>query len=176
MLALDPAPMAKTLRYRTRESALRLIEGGAPGTSGASVADRRPRLELVPARDVPTVLIGDADERVLSLLSFALGGEFDLRRARDGEQALRMALIEQPDLVVLDARLPKIDGFRVTRQIRRNPATAETPVILIDNDPERIDILRGFAAGASDYFTKPFDPAKLRARMREALFSTDLAC
>ena len=91
-------------------------------------------------RDVPTVLIADADDEVLSLLSFALASEFDLMRARDGEQALRLALIEHPDLVVLDVHMPKLDGYRVAGQIRRNPATCETPVILLDAHPERIDV------------------------------------
>ena len=55
------------------------------------------------------------------------------------------------DLVVLDAHMPKLDGYRITAQIRRNAATANTPVILLDSRPERIDVLRGFAAGAIDY-------------------------
>jgi DNA-binding response OmpR family regulator len=130
-------------------------------------------LRLVPGRDAPVVLIADASEDVLAMLSFVLSGEYDLLQARDGEQALSLALTESPDLVVLDVRMPKLDGYRVTAQIRHNPATEDIPVILLDTHPERIDILRGFAAGASDYFTKPFDPAKLLARIREALESNE---
>jgi CheY-like chemotaxis protein len=160
-------------------TALRLIEGGARRgrSSAASVISReRTPLKLVPARDVPTLLIADADDELLSLLSFALAGEFELLRAQDGEQALRLVLIEQPDLVVLDVHLPKLDGYRVAGQIRRNPATADVPVFLLDTEPERIDILRGFAAGANDYFTKPFDPAELLDRIREALDPTEIVC
>ena len=164
---------------RPERTALRLIEGGARNTTLTSRREY-PRddtpLWLVPEREVPAVLIADADDEVLSMLSFALAGEFDLMRARDGEQALRLALIEHPDLVVLDVRLPKLDGYRVAGQIRRNPATCETPVILLDAHPERIDVLRGFAAGASDYVTKPFDPGKLLARIRDALDSTEIVC
>ena len=174
--------MAHTVtRDRSRPSgseraALRLIEGGARGVMLArreSSSDRIP-LRLVPEKDMATVLLGDADENVLSMLSLTLGEEFDLLRARDGEQALRLALIERPDLVVLDVRMPKLDGYRVTTQIRRNPATADTPVILLDSHPERIDVLRGLAAGANDYVTKPFDPAKLIARIRETLEPSDI--
>jgi CheY-like chemotaxis protein len=121
------------------------------------------------------VLIADSEAETLSLLSFALGGEFDLLRASDGEQALRLALIEQPDLVILDVRMPKLDGYRVTAQIRRNPATCDTPVILLDTHPERIDVLRGFAAGANDYITKPLEPLKLLRRIQEALEQSELA-
>ncbi len=128
-------------------------------------------LSLVPERDTATVLIGDADESVMSMLSLTLGGDFELLRASDGEQALRLALIEHPDLVVLDAHMPKLDGYRVTAQIRRSAATADTPVILLDSEPERIDVLRGFAAGANDYVSKPFDPIELRARIEDTLES-----
>jgi DNA-binding response OmpR family regulator len=159
------------------ERALRLVEGGA---RSSTITARResPResapLQLVPVRDVPTVLIGDADEEALSLLSFTLAGEFELLRARNGEQALRLALIERPDLVVLDAHMPKLDGYRVTGQIRRNPATCDTPVILLDTGPERIDVLRGLAAGANDYIAKPFDTVALLERVREALEITEI--
>jgi len=129
----------------------------------------RSSLKLVPDKGMATVLIGDADEEVLSVLSFVLGEEFELLRASDGEQALRLALIERPDLVVLDVHMPKLDGYRVTTQIRRNSATANTPVILLDSQPERIDVLRGFAAGAIDYVTKPLDPFKLLERIQETL-------
>jgi len=161
----------------SERAALRLIEGGARG--GVMLARRespvgRAPLRLVPEKDTATVLIGDSDEDVMLMLSFTLGEEFELLRASDGEQALRLALIERPDLVVLDVRMPKLDGYRVTTQIRRNPATADTPVILLDSHPERIDVLRGLAAGANDYVTKPFDPAKLIARIRETLEPSDI--
>jgi len=158
-------------------AALRLIEGGARATTLAnrreSARENKP-LWLVPARDVPTVLIADADESMLLTLGFALTDEFDLMWARDGEQALRLALIEHPDVVVLDVHMPKLDGYRVAGQIRRNHATCDTPVILLDAHPERIDVLRGLTAGANDYITKPFDPETLLARIREALESTEL--
>ena len=157
-------------------AALRLIEGGARSVMLArreSPSESAP-LRLVPEKEMATVLLGDADEDVLSMLSLALGEEFDLLRARDGEQALRLALIEKPDLVVLDARMPKLDGYRVTTQIRRNSATADMPVILLDSHPERIDVLRGLAAGANDYVTKPLDPVKLIARIRETLEPSDI--
>lgn len=160
-------------------TALRLIEGGSRSTTLTAGRERPrtdPPLWLVPARDMPTVLIADADEDVLTSLGFALAGEFELIRAENGEQALRLALIERPDLVVLDARIPMLDGYRVTAQIRRNPATANTPVILLDTHPERIDVLRGFAAGANDYITKPLDPYRLLARIREVLQTGELVC
>lgn len=163
---------ARVGSYGSKPAGLRLIEGGARGSvmlaRRESTSGRAP-LSLVPDKGMATVLIGDADEGVLSMLSLALGEEFELLRASDGEQALRLALIERPDLVVLDVHMPKLDGYRVATQIRRNSATANTPVILLDSQPERIDVLRGFAAGAIDYLTKPLDPFKLLARIRQTL-------
>ena len=164
---------------RPERTALRLIEGGVRDTTLTIGHDYRHAdkpLWLVPEHDLPTVLIADADEGMLLTLGSALAGEFDLMWARDGEQALRLALIEHPDVVVLDVHMPKLDGYRVAGQIRRNPATCDTPVILLDAHPERIDVLRGFAAGANDYVTKPFDPATLLARIREALENTKIVC
>lgn len=156
-----------------------MIEGGARASTLASRREYRREstpLWLVPERDVPTVLIADADEDVLLMLGFALTDDFDLMWARDGEQALRLALIERPDVVVLDVHMPKLDGYRVAGQIRRNLATRDTPVILLDAHPERIDVLRGLAAGANDYVAKPFDPETLLARIRNALESTEIVC
>jgi len=133
------------------------------------LSDSRAPLSLVPDKRMATVLIADADEEVQTVLSLVLDEEFELLRASDGEQALRLALIERPDLVVLDVHTPKLDGYRVTAQIRRNSATTNTPVILLDSQPERIDVLRGFAAGAIDYMTKPLDPFQLLERIRETL-------
>jgi DNA-binding response OmpR family regulator len=131
------------------------------------VTSERPR--LVPGRQSQTVLVGDGDVAILELLSFHLGSSFDVLGAGDGEEALRMALVCQPDVVVLDVRMPKLNGYEVTRLIRQHETTRETPVILLDTRPERIDTLRGFAVGADDYLTKPLDPARLLARISEAL-------
>ncbi|MGZ4360618.1 MAG: response regulator [Gaiellaceae bacterium] len=121
---------------------------------------------MLPTRHVPTALVADADERMLSMLSYHLGHEFDILRARDGEEALRLALVEQPDLILLDVHMPKLDGYEVTRQIRRNVYTCDIPVILLDPHPERIDTLRGLAAGADDFIVKPFDSSELLARIQ----------
>jgi CheY-like chemotaxis protein len=160
-----------------KSAPLRLLNGGRrTALAFGEAPGDHPSLRLVPDRDAPVVLIADASEEVLTMLSLVLGRDYDLLRATDGEDALSLALTECPDLIVLDVRMPKLDGYRVTAQIRSNPATADTPVILLDTHPERIDILRGFAAGANDYVTKPFDPITLLRRIQEALESSQLVC
>jgi CheY-like chemotaxis protein len=157
-----------------RSPALRLV-GGAADTA---VALAEPAFEcgsrtlrLLPTRQLPTALVADSDERILSMLSYHLGRDFDILPAHDGEEALRLALVEQPDLILLDVRMPKLDGYEVTRQIRRNVYTCDIPVILLDPHPERIDTLRGLAAGADDYIVKPFDSNELLARIQSILGS-----
>jgi CheY-like chemotaxis protein len=171
MTSLAHAASLRSLAPGTRP-ALQLVTNDRPLAEVGSVAhaDRDSGLlRLVPSRQTQTVLIADADEEILELLSFHLGGSFDVLRAADGEEALRMALVCQPDVVVLDVRMPKLDGYEVTRLIRQHASTRETPVILLDVHPERIDTLRGFAVGADDYLTKPLDPGRLVARVAEAL-------
>jgi CheY-like chemotaxis protein len=157
-----------------RAPALRLVAGTGSTALAYAEPERKDdsrTLRLLPTRQVPTALVADSDERILSMLSYRLGRDFDILPARDGEEALRLALVEQPDLILLDVHMPKLDGYEVTRQIRRNVYTCDIPVILLDPHPERIDTLRGLAAGADDYIVKPFDSNELLARIQSILGS-----
>jgi DNA-binding response OmpR family regulator len=91
---------------------------------------------------------------------------FEVLLAHDGEAALRRWADEQPDLVVLDVNLPKLDGFAVCRQIR---AQADTPIILLTVREDEDDIVRGLQIGADDYITKPFSPRQLVARAQAVI-------
>jgi DNA-binding response OmpR family regulator len=114
-----------------------------------------------------TVLIADDDRDILELLAYRLGREgYEVLRASDGEEALRLAVERTPDLALLDVMMPKLDGFQVTRRIREHEVTRLVPVILITARVREEDVVRGFEAGADDYMTKPFSPADLRVRMR----------
>jgi response regulator receiver domain-containing protein len=119
MYASSPTPASLERPRASVRPALRVIDGGgsAVGFADAETSERA-GLRLLPTRHVPTALVADDDERTLALLSFYLGPEFDVLLARDGEEALRLALVEQPDLILLGVRVPKLDGFEVTRQIR----------------------------------------------------------
>lgn len=86
--------------------------------------------------------------------------------AADGEGALRALAQAQPDVVVLDVLMPGLNGLDVCRQIKANPATRMTPVILVTGLDDRAHRLEGIDAGADDYLSKPVDPAELIARVR----------
>lgn len=120
--------------------------------------------------DRPLVLVADDDEDILQLLSFRLErAGYEIVQARDGDEALRLALELVPALAVLDVTMPGLDGFEVTRELRRNAATSTTPVILLTARAQATDVARGMAAGADDYVRKPFDARDLADRVDRLL-------
>jgi two-component system phosphate regulon response regulator PhoB len=95
--------------------------------------------------------------------------EFDVRRTADGEEALLLAEEETPDIVILDWMIEGISGLEVCRQLRRKPATANVPIIMLTARGEEADRIRGLETGADDYVTKPFSPNELIARVAAVL-------
>ena len=90
----------------------------------------------------------------------------------NGEDALAIATTKQPDLVVLDLRLPRMDGFEVAKRLRR---AFTVPIIMLTARVEEADRIRGLEIGADDYITKPFSPRELVARVRAVLRRTNAA-
>ena len=113
------------------------------------------------------VLLVDDDPDLLDLLSYALGRHgYEVLTAADGQQGLARWREHQPDLVLLDGNMPKLDGFEVCRLIRHE---SHTPVLLLTARGEEAEVVRGLAAGADDYVTKPFSARQLAARMEAVL-------
>jgi len=118
----------------------------------------------------PVVLAADDDEDILELVAFRLERSgYTVLRARDGEEALRLAEEQTPDIAVLDVGMPKLDGLELTRLLREREATSTIPIILLTAWVQESDIERGFEAGATDYMRKPFSPTELAARVQAAL-------
>lgn len=118
----------------------------------------------------PLVLVADDDEDILQLLTFRLErAGYEIVQARSGEEALRLALDRRPALAVLDVMMPGLNGFEVTRELRRSEATSAMPVILLTAKAQATDVAGGFAAGADDYMKKPFDARDLTARVDRLL-------
>jgi two-component system phosphate regulon response regulator PhoB len=95
--------------------------------------------------------------------------EFDVRRTADGEEALLLAEEEAPDIVILDLMIESLSGLEVCRRLRRRPATANVPIIMLTARGEEADRIRGLETGADDYVTKPFSPGELIARVGAVL-------
>jgi len=121
------------------------------------------------------VLIVDDDPVNVIVLSGLLGGEaYELAEANSGEQALEFSKTFEPDLILLDVRLPGINGFQTCRQLQRHFGAECPPVIFItaSNNPD--DIIAGFAAGGVDYLTKPISEREALARIRTHLANRKL--
>jgi DNA-binding response OmpR family regulator len=117
-----------------------------------------------------SLLIVEDDLDIAEMLNayFRVQG-YQVRTASWGEEALRSAQSSHPDLVILDIRLPDIDGFEVARRLRNNRRTQDIPILFLTEKREREDRLKGLELNAEDYITKPFDIQELRLRVRNAL-------
>ncbi len=145
----------------------------AAGSDGrAAGAARR---QAGPADRQPTVLIADDDLGILLLLQKTLRNEgLRLLTASDGESALRVARQERPDLILVDWHMPHRDGLSVCRAVRADPDPAfrEIPIVLITAQAGPENTATGFAAGVTDYLTKPFVAPHVRTRVRSWLMRT----
>jgi CheY-like chemotaxis protein/phosphoribosyl 1,2-cyclic phosphodiesterase len=112
------------------------------------------------------ILVADDDAMILALIQDILEEDrYVVEAARTGTDTLDAVERSRPDLVLLDIRLPGIDGFRVLEQLRRSDAGRDVPIIVLTGITETEYIDRGFQLGATDYMTKPFSPPQLRARV-----------
>jgi DNA-binding response OmpR family regulator len=120
--------------------------------------------------DKSHILIVEDDLDLAEMLNayFRVQG-YEVETAAWGEDAVRMTKANPPDLVVLDIRLPDIDGYEVCRRIRTQRRTQSVPVIFLTEKRDRVDKLSGLELGVVDYITKPFDIQELRLRVRNAL-------
>jgi DNA-binding response OmpR family regulator len=117
-----------------------------------------------------TILVVDDEARIVKLVrDYLERAGFDVLDARDGEAALTVARIEQPDLIVLDLMLPGVDGLDICRRLRQESGV---PIIMLTARVEEADRIVGLELGADDYVTKPFSPRELVARVRATLRRT----
>ncbi|MBN2794083.1 MAG: response regulator transcription factor [Clostridia bacterium] len=118
------------------------------------------------------ILIVDDEKSISDIIKFNLLKDgYDVDVAEDGDEALKKVYIEQPDLILLDVMLPKIDGFQVCRKIRES---FNTPIIMLTAKEEEVDKVLGLELGADDYITKPFGMRELLARVKANLRRVDI--
>lgn len=114
------------------------------------------------------ILVADDDEDILALMSVSLERKGNtVLTARDGEEALGLALDQRPDLVLLDVAMPHLTGYEVMQRMRA--ALAEIPVILVTAYATEDAIAEGWKEGANDYIVKPFRPEELARRAAAVL-------
>ena len=120
------------------------------------------------------ILIVEDEANIVDILAFNLKREgYEIMEAMDGATGLELALERDPDLILLDLMLPKMDGFEVCRRIREAGHT--TPVIMLTAREEETDKVLGLELGADDYITKPFSMRELLARVKANIRRTSMA-
>ncbi len=117
----------------------------------------------------PTLLLVDDVPSNLEILREILKDEYRLLAATTGAQALELARLHSPDLILLDVSMPGIDGYEVCEQLRNDPSTRGLPVIFVSALAETDDEARGFEVGGLDYLAKPLRPLIVRARVRNQI-------
>jgi CheY-like chemotaxis protein len=113
------------------------------------------------------LLVDDRPENLLALEAILSALDQQLVRANSGEEALRALLKDEFALILLDARMPGMDGFETAARIKGRNRTKNVPIIFLTAvDTDKNNTFRGYAAGAADYIAKPFDPWVLRAKVQ----------
>ncbi len=108
------------------------------------------------------ILVVDDEPTIVRLMEFILARQgHEMLIAVNGEEALQKIRAHQPDLVLLDIMMPRIDGYEVAQQLRADPKTAALPVIMLSAKAQEEDIRRGEEVGVDAYVTKPFSPEHL---------------
>jgi len=116
------------------------------------------------------ILIAEDEPNIVTLLEFLLqGGEHEVRVARDGAEALRLAESFLPNVVLLDVMMPLRNGYEVCRTIRENPALQRVKILMLTAKGREEEREKGLALGADAYVTKPFSTKELLAKVGELL-------
>ena len=119
------------------------------------------------------ILVVEDERNIVDILTFNLQREgYDTLEAMDGAAGLRLALDQDPDLILLDLMLPKMDGFQVCRTLREQGRA--TPIIMLTAREEETDKVLGLELGADDYITKPFSMRELLARVKSNIRRTEM--
>ena len=116
------------------------------------------------------ILVVDDEEDLLELISYNLTKEgYRVSTAASGEEAMREARSNPPDLIVLDLLLPSVDGLEVCKLLKSDSRTKHVPIVMLTAKGEEADVVSGLELGADDYITKPFSPRVLAARIKAVL-------
>ena len=113
------------------------------------------------------ILIVDDSQTVLLMEKMILSkGPYTIVTATNGEEAVAKAAAEQPDLILLDVVMPKMNGFEACKRLREQDVTSATPIIMVTTRGEESNVETGYASGCTDYITKPINGPELLAKLR----------
>jgi len=119
------------------------------------------------------ILIAEDEEDILELLSVIFGdlGDYEILCARDGQEALRITRVDNPDIILLDIQLPKLNGYEVCKLVKSDPTMSQTKVLMISGMAQKSDRHKAQEVGADGYIIKPFSSIELVEKVEELLRS-----
>ena len=112
------------------------------------------------------ILVVDDAETILMMERMILGTEYDVVVARNGSEAVSTAIVERPDLILLDVVMPVLGGIEACRRLRRTPETKDVPIIMVTTRSEIAHVEASFESGCNDYVTKPINGLELITKVR----------
>ena len=116
------------------------------------------------------ILLVDDEPQLVKVIKMRLeGAGYSVLVARTGEEALKQVKEGNPDLIILDVRMPRMTGYEACRQLKDNPATSGIPIVFLSAKGQETEIEQGLASGAVEYIVKPFAPDELTSQVREIL-------
>jgi DNA-binding response OmpR family regulator len=154
----------KKAKANLDEARALVLRAQRAGGNRLATADAGESMEVAP------IIVADDDDITAKILTHRLEREgFRVTRFDNGSDAYKGALKETPALVLLDVKMPGMDGFEVLERLRKTPSYAQIPIVMLTSMGSDADVVRGFELGADDYMLKPFSPAELMARLRRLL-------
>jgi DNA-binding response OmpR family regulator len=116
------------------------------------------------------ILVAEDERDIRDLISFTLRfAGHEVVTANNGEEALERTLLEKPDLVLLDVRMPRMTGYETCRRLKADETVKDIPVVFLSAKGQESEVQAGLEAGAVEYILKPFSPDQLTARVRAIL-------
>jgi CheY-like chemotaxis protein len=110
----------------------------------------------------PKILVVDDEPNIVTLLRVNLRDHYEVMDAYCGEEAIKKAKEEKPDLITMDVMMPAMDGLTVSQELKNNPLTKDIPIVIISAKTQTEDKFKAIEAGADDYITKPFTKSELK--------------
>ncbi len=142
-------------------------------TSSTGKTNVNPRFQIQEKGDPMSrkkILIVDDSATILMMERMILSkGPYELVTAADGEEAVKKAVSERPDLILMDVVMPKMNGFEAVRQIREHSEVGTTPIIMVTTRGEMENVETGFSSGCNDYVTKPINAPELMTKLKALL-------
>jgi DNA-binding response OmpR family regulator len=125
---------------------------------------------------MPKILVADDERDIRELIGYTLRfAGFEVVLVADGIAAIEQAPLEQPDLILLDVRMPRVTGYDVCRLLKEDPATSAIPIVFLSAKGQEGEIQEGLDSGAVEYIVKPFTPDDLTEQVREVLQRVEIS-